>query len=160
MENAKPYDISRHLIMAGYERVKENRGSSGIDNVSLKDFGKDIKKNLYKIWNRMSSGSYFPPAVKLVEIPKNGGGTRPLGIPTVGDRIAQMAVVMEITPVLEALFHADSYGYRIGKSAHDAVGKARERCFRYDWVLDMDISKFFDTIDHELLMKAVELHMS
>ena len=181
MENAKPYEISRHLVMAAYERVKSNRGSSGKDKVSLEDFGNEMKKNLYKIWNRMSSGSYFPAAVKLVEIPKSGGGTRPLGIPTVGDRIAQMAALMEITPVLDALFHSDqqsknvggfqtlpvldalfhsdSYGYHIGKSAHDALGKARERCFRYDWVLDMDISKFFDTIDHELLMKAVELHV-
>lgn len=159
MRNAKPYEISRHLLVAAYDKVKENQGGKGIDNVSLADFGKDWRNNLYKIWNRMSSGSYFPPAVKLVEIPKPGGGKRPLGIPTVSDRIAQMSVVLEITPILDALFHKDSYGYRPGRSAYDAIGKARERCFCYDWVLDMDISQFFDTIDHDLLMKAVERHV-
>ncbi|MDL2282067.1 group II intron reverse transcriptase/maturase [Parabacteroides sp. OttesenSCG-928-G06] len=160
MGSTKPYEISRHLLFDAYKRVKANGGGSGIDNVSLKDFEENYKDNLYKIWNRMSSGSYFPPAVKLVEIPKNGGGKRPLGIPTVGDRIAQMAAVLVISPELEQIFHADSYGYRVGRSAHDAVGKARERCFRYDWVLDMDISRFFDTIPHDLLMKAVERHVT
>jgi RNA-directed DNA polymerase len=118
-----------------------------------------MQDNLYKLWNRMSSGSYMPEPVLQVEIPKSSGGKRPLGIPTILDRIAQMTVVMQITPRLEAIFHQDSYGYRPAKSAHDAIGKARERCFKYGWVLDMDISKFFDTIDHSLLMKAVERHV-
>ncbi|NDV57751.1 group II intron reverse transcriptase/maturase [Bacteroides sp. 519] len=137
--------------MSAYEHVKANGGNSGIDNVTLEDFKKDYQNSLYKIWNRMSSGSYFPPAVKLVDIPKKGGGVRSLGIPTVGDRIAQMAVVLVLNPELER--------YRPGRSAHDAISKTRERCFRYDWVLDMDISKFFDTIDHDLLMKALERHV-
>jgi RNA-directed DNA polymerase len=118
-----------------------------------------MQDNLYKLWNRMSSGSYMPEPVLQVEIPKSSGGKRPLGIPTILGRIAQMTVVMQITPRLEAIFHQDSYGYRPSKSAHDAIGKARERCFKYGWVLDMDISKFFDTIDHSLLMKAVERHV-
>jgi RNA-directed DNA polymerase len=156
---SKPFEISRHLIMAAYTRVKQNKGSAGIDSVSLQSYEQNLKDNLYKLWNRMSSGSYFPVPVKLVEIPKSNGGTRPLGIPTVNDRIGQMAVVLQIEQRLESVFHPDSYGYRPGRSAHDALGQARERCWHYDWVLDMDISKFFDTIDHDLLMKAVELHI-
>jgi RNA-directed DNA polymerase len=155
----KSYEISKHLIMNAYKRVKQNKGSAGIDGVGIDDFELHLKDNLYKLWNRMSSGSYFPQAVKLVEIPKPQGGTRPLGIPTVSDRIAQMAAVLEMEPILEPLFHADSYGYRPGRSAHDAIGKARARCWQYAWVLDMDISRFFDTIDHDLLMKAVERHV-
>ena len=107
----------------------------------------------------MSSGCYFPKAVKLVKIPKSNGGTRPLGIPTIEDRIAQMTVVLAITPRIAPLFHEESYGYRPNKSAHDAVAKAKERCMKYAWVLDMDTSKFFDTINHELLMKAVSRHV-
>lgn len=160
MLNAKPYEIPRQLLVSAYRGVKANGGSGGIDGVCLQDFAMNWQDNLYKIWNRMSSGSYFPPAVKLVEIPKSGGGTRPLGIPTVGDRIAQMAVVLEITPLLEPLFLADSYGYRPGKNALDAIATTRARCFRYDWVLDMDISRFFDTIDHGFLMKALECHIT
>lgn len=155
----KPFTIDKHLIMNAWKRVKENKGSAGIDNVSTEEFERNLGKNLYKLWNRMSSGSYFPEAVKLVDIPKSSGGTRPLGIPTVGDRIAQMSVVLLIENRLESIFHTDSYGYRPNRSAHDAIGKARERCWHYNWVLDMDISKFFDTIDHDLLMKAVELHV-
>lgn len=158
MQNAKPYEISKYLIMEAFQRVKANHGSAGIDGVSISDFEKNLKDNLYKIWNRMSSGCYFPPSVKLVEIPKSNGGKRPLGIPTVGDRVAQMAAVMIIEPQIEPCFHVDSYAYRPKRSAHDAIAKARERCWKYDWVLDMDISKFFDTIDHELLMKTVRLH--
>jgi RNA-directed DNA polymerase len=145
--------------MDAYKRVKANKGSAGIDGVEIVDFESNLKDNLYKLWNRMSSGSYFPQAVKLVEIPKAQGGSRPLGIPVVSDRIAQMAAVLEMEPILEPLFHVDSYGYRPGRSAHDAIGKARERCWRYEWVLDMDISRFFDTIDHALLLKAVERHI-
>jgi RNA-directed DNA polymerase len=155
----KSYEIGKHLIMNAYKRVKQNRGSAGIDGVGIDDFELNLKDNLYKLRNRMSSGSYFPQAVKLVEIPKSQGGTRPLGIPTVSDRIARMAAVMEMEPILEPLFHADSYGYRPGRSAHDATGKARERSWRYAWVPDMDISRFFDTIVHDLLMKAVERHV-
>ena len=158
MQNAKPYEISKYLIMEAFQRVKANHGSAGIDGVSISVFEKNLKDNLYKIWNRMSSGCYFPPSVKLVEIPKPNGDKRPLGIPTVGDRVAQMAAVMILEPQVEPCFHEDSYAYRPKRSAHDAIAKARERCWKYDWVLDMDISKFFDTIDHELLMKAVRLY--
>ena len=158
MQNAKPYEISRFLIMDAFQRVKANHGSAGIDGVSIAEFETKLKDNLYKIWNRMSSGCYFPPSVRLVEIPKSNGDQRPLGIPTVGDRVAQMAAVMILEPCVEPYFHEDSYAYRPKRSAHDAIAKARERCWKYDWVLDMDISKFFDTIDHELLMKAVKLH--
>jgi RNA-directed DNA polymerase len=158
-QNAKPFTINKHTVMDAWKRVKANKGSAGIDNVTIIDFEGNLKCNLYKLWNRMSSGSYFPDAVKLVDIPKSSGGTRPLGIPTVEDRVAQMTVVMLIEPRMEQEFHSDSYGYRPNRSAHDALSKARERCWRYDWVLDMDISKFFDTIDHDLLMKAVERHV-
>ncbi|MEA4918316.1 group II intron reverse transcriptase/maturase [Proteiniphilum sp.] len=158
-QNAKPFTIDKYTVMNAWKRVKANKGSAGIDNVSITDFEGNLKCNLYKLWNRMSSGSYFPNAVKLVDIPKSSGGTRPLGIPTVEDRVAQMAVVMLIEPRMEQEFHSNSYGYRPNRSAHDALAKARERCWRYDWVLDMDISKFFDTIDHDLLMKAVERHV-
>jgi len=140
--------------------VKANRGSAGIDGIDLKSYESNLQKNLYKLWNRMSSGSYFPKAVKLVEIPKPNGGKRPLGIPTVEDRVAQMVVVMYIAARLEAIFHDDSYGYRPMRSAHSAIAKAIERCNENLWVLDMDISKFFDTIDHGLLMKAVQKHVS
>ena len=147
------------MIFEAWEGVKENRGSSGIDMVSIKAYEQSLGNNLYKLWNRMSSGSYFPHPVKLVEIPKKGGGVRPLGIPTVEDRIAQNAVVMQITERLDRKFHENSYAYRPGRSAIDALTVARQRCWRYDWVLDMDISKFFDTINHALLMKAVKVHV-
>ena len=159
MNAAKPFEIDKRLIYEAYKKVKSNRGSAGIDGVSMEEFDNDLSNNLYRLWNRMSSGSYMPKSVKLVEIPKPNGGKRPLGIPTISDRIAQMAVVLSIMPSLDAIFHEDSYGYRPNKSAHDAIAKARERCFKYAWVLDMDISKFFDTIDHELLMKAVRIHV-
>jgi len=129
-----------------------------VDEQSIKEFDRNRRNNLYKLWNRMSSGSYFPPPVLRVEIPKGGGGTRPLGIPTVADRIAQMLVKTRLEPELEKYFHADSYGYRPGKSAVEAVGIARKRCWRYDWVLDMDVKGFFDNIDHGLLMRAVRKH--
>ena len=159
MNAAKPFEIDKRLIYEAYKKVKSNRGSAGIDGVSIEEYDKDLSNNLYRLWNRMSSGSYMPKSVKLVEIPKSNGGKRPLGIPTISDRIAQMAVVLSIMPSLDVIFHEDSYGYRPNKCAHDAVAKARERCFKYAWVLDMDISKFFDTIDHELLMKAVRIHV-
>jgi RNA-directed DNA polymerase len=138
--------------------VKANKGAAGIDEQSIADFERDLKNNLYKIWNRMSSGSYFPPPVRTVSIPKSGGGLRNLGIPTVGDRIAQMVVKLYLEPEVEGHFHPDSYGYRPGKSALDAVGQARERCWKYDYVIDLDIKGFFDNLDHSLIMRAVKKH--
>ena len=160
MNEAKPFVVEKRVVMESWLQVKANRGSAGIDGIDLKSYESNLQKNLYKLWNRMSSGSYFPKAVKLVEIPKPNGGKRPLGIPTVEDRVAQMVVVMYIAPRLEAIFHDDSYGYRPMRSAHSAIAKAIERCNENLWVLDMDISKFFDTIDHGLLMKAVQKHVS
>lgn len=160
MKQAKPYEISKHLVMEAYLRVKVNKGAAGIDQVSIAEFERNLKGNLYKIWNRMSSGCYMPPPVRLVEIPKASGGTRPLGIPTVGDRVAQMVTVMTIEPDIEPFFHEDSYAYQKNKSALDAVSKARERCFSLSWVVDLDIRKFFDTIDHELLTKALKKHVT
>ena len=159
MAQGKSYEISKQVVWEAYKRVKANRGAAGVDRQSLEDFEKDLKGNLYKIWNRMSSGSYFPPPVRLVEIPKDQGrGVRPLGIPTVADRIAQMVVKMYFEPLVEPHFHPDSYGYRPGKSALDAVGTARQRCWRQDWVIDLDIKGFFDNLDHDLLMRAVRHH--
>jgi RNA-directed DNA polymerase len=158
MNEAKSYHISKYVVMEAYERVKANKGAAGIDDVSIQDFEKDLKKNLYKIWNRMSSGSYFPPSVKTVEIPKGDGKKRKLGIPTVGDRIAQMVVKIHLEPLVEPHFHQDSYGYRPNKSGLDAVEVARRRCWKYDWVIDLDIKGFFDNIDHELMMRAVAKH--
>lgn len=160
MQQAKSFEISKHLVMEAYQRVKANRGTSGVDDVSIGEFEKDLKGNLYKIWNRMSSGCYLPPPVKLVEIPKSSGGTRPLGIPTVGDRVAQMVVVLTIESLIEPHFHEDSFAYQKNKSAHDAITKARARCYEFHWVVDLDISKFFDTIDHGLLLKAVKKHVT
>ena len=158
MNEAKSYHISKYVVMEAYERVKANKGAAGIDGMTMKMFEKDLKKNLYKIWNRMSSGSYIPPAVKTVEIPKSDGKIRKLGIPTIPDRIAQMVVKIYLEPYIEPHFHRDSYGYRPGKSALDAVGVARERCWKYDWIIDIDIKGFFDNLDHELMMKAVRAH--
>lgn len=160
MDEAKPFDVEKRLVYEGWKDAKSNKGGAGIDGIGVEEYERKLPKNLYKLWNRMSSGSYFPKPVKLVEIPKSNGGKRPLGIPTVEDRIAQAAVVRVIMPELDRIFHEDSYGFRPNKSAHDAVAKADERCWRYSWVLDMDISKFFDTIDHELLMKAVRMHVT
>ena len=155
---AKPYAISKWLVWEAYKRVKANRGAAGVDGESLAAFEEDLKGNLYKIWNRMSSGSYFPPPVRLVEIEKEGGGKRPLGIPTVADRVAQTVVKMVLEPVVEPVFHPDSYGYRPGKSALDAVGTARKRCWETDWVIDLDIKAFFDSLDWELVEKALAHH--
>lgn len=158
MIKTKPFTISKDLVLQAYLRVKENRGSAGIDGLSLEVFDKDRRKHLYRLWNRMSSGSYMPCAVLLVEIPKKTGGKRPLGIPTITDRIAQTVVTMTLEPDLDKIFHEDSHGYRPGKSALEAVGKTRQRCWRYDWMLDLDIKGFFDNIAHDLLMKAVRKH--
>lgn len=158
MKESKPYNISKQVVMSAFKRVKANGGSPGIDGQELTEFETDLKRNLYKIWNRMSSGSYFPPPVKLVEIPKKTGGKRGLGIPTVGDRVAQMVVKMYLEPKVEPIFHSNSYGYRPNKSAIDAIGQARNRCWKYDYVIEFDIKGLFDNIDHELLMKAVRKH--
>jgi group II intron reverse transcriptase/maturase len=158
MDEAKPFCISKREVWMAYKRVKENRGAAGVDDQTIAEFEKDLKNNLYRLWNRMSSGSYMPPPVRRVDIPKGDGGTRPLGIPTVSDRIAQMVVKRYLEPSLEPVFHADSYGYRPGRSAHDALAMARQRCWRHDWVLDLDIKGFFDNIDWELLMRAVRRH--
>ena len=158
MNQSKPFSITKRAVWEAYKRVKANQGAAGVDRQSIDDFEQDVSGNLYKIWNRMASGSYFPPAVRRVDIPKANGGMRSLGIPTVADRVAQMVVTRFLEPVLEREFHPDSYGYRPGRSAHDALATARQRCWRCDWVLDMDIKGFFDTIDHELLMKAVRKH--
>jgi RNA-directed DNA polymerase len=158
MAEVKPYTISKQVVWEAYQKVKANKGAAGVDGQSIEAFEADLKNNLYKIWNRMSSGSYFPPPVRLVEIPKATGGLRPLGIPTVADRVAQMVVKMHLEPIVEPCFHDDSYGYRPGKSALDAVATARQRCWRLDWVIDLDIKGFFDNLDHDLVMKAVRHH--
>jgi group II intron reverse transcriptase/maturase len=155
---AKPFAISKQLVWDAYQRVRANRGAAGVDGESLAGFEKDLKGNLYKIWNRMSSGSYCPPPVRRVEIPKDNGGVRPLGIPTVGDRVAQTVVKMVLEPRVEPVFHPDSYGYRPGKSALDAVGVARKRCWDADWVIDLDIKDFFGSMPHDLIERAVAHH--
>ena len=158
VDKAKPFDISKQVVYEAWKQVKANRASAGIDEMTIENFEKNLKDNLYKLWNRMSSGSYFPQAVKTVEIPKKDGGQRALGIPTVEDRIAQTVVTMYLEPEIDPHFHNDSYGYRPNKSATEAVGVARQRCWRYDWVVDLDIRKYFDTIPHELLWRAVNKH--
>ena len=142
---SRPFDISKQLVWAAYQKVRSNKGAAGIDGQSLADFEQDERNNLYKIWNRMSSGSYFPPPVKAVEIPKAGGkGVRVLGVPTVADRIAQTVVAMVLEPEVEPRFHPDSYGYRPGRSALDAVATCQQRCWEQSWVIDLDIQGFFD----------------
>jgi RNA-directed DNA polymerase len=155
----KSFDISKWVVWEAYQRVKANKGAAGVDEVSIAEFEKDRDKNLYRIWNRMSSGSYFPPPVKAVEIPKAGGkGVRVLGVPTVSDRVAQTVAKMYLEPSVEPIFHPDSYGYRPKKSALDAVGACRQRCWRADWVIDLDIKAFFDSVPWDLILKAVEHH--
>ena len=159
MESSKQYQIDKRIVYLAYRKVKANKGNPGIDGIGFEDYERNLKNNLYKLWNRMSSGSYFPKPVMAVEIPKKNGGVRVLGIPTIEDRIAQMTATLCIEPILDPLFHEDSYGYRPNKSALDAVGRARERCWKYDYVIDLDIKGLFDNIDHELLMKAVRKHV-
>ena len=160
MAQAKSFDVSKSEVWEAYKRVKAKRGAAGVDGVTMEQFDADLRGNLYRIWNRLASGSYFPPPVKRVDIPKGDGKTRPLGIPKVADRIAQMVVQRRLVPLLEPIFHANSYGYRPGRSAHDALRQARQRCWGQDWVLDLDIKGFFDNIDWTLLMKAVRKHVS
>jgi len=158
MDKTKSFKISKQVVWKAYQRVKANKGAAGIDKESIIDFEQNLKDNLYKLWNRMSSGSYLPPPVKAVEIPKKNGGLRVLGIPTVADRIAQMTVKMYFEPTVEPYFYPDSYGYRPGKSALEAIRVTRRRCWRYHWILEYDIKGLFDNIDHELLMRAVRKH--
>lgn len=159
MKESKQYEIPKKVVLEAYKKVKANKGSAGIDGVDFEQFDKKLKNNLYKIWNRMSAGSYFPQSVLAVEIPKKTGGVRRLGIPTISDRIAQMVARMYVEPVAEQIFCDDSYGYRPGKSALDAVGMARKRCWKYDYVVELDVKGLFDNIDHELLMKVVNRHV-
>ena len=158
MDEAKPFDIPKREVWEAFKKVKANQGAAGVDGQSIADFEADLSNNLYKLWNRLSSGSYFPPPVRRVDIPKADGGTRPLGIPTVADRVAQEVARRYLEPRLEPVFHTDSYGYRPGKSAIDAVRQARQRCWRYDWVLDLDVKAYFDSIDWELMLRAVRRH--
>ncbi len=153
----KSFDISKDDVWRAWLKVKENQGAPGVDGCSIAEFEADLKNQLYKIWNRMSSGSYFPPPVRLVEIPKqHGGGTRMLGVPTVADRVAQTVVAASLEARVEAIFHPDSYGYRRGRSALDAVEVCRRRCWKTNWVIDLDIRAFFDTVPWDLVVKAVE----
>ena len=156
----KPFNIDKRLAYEAYKAVKSNRGAAGVDEQTIEQFEADLSGNLYKIWNRMSSGTYFPPPVRAVAIPKKSGGERILGVPTVADRVAQTVVKLLIEPILDSVFLADSYGYRPNKSALDAVGVTRERCWKYDWVLEFDIKGLFDNIDHELLLRAVRKHIT
>lgn len=153
----KSFEISKEAVWEAYKQVKRNKGAAGVDSKSVEEFDKDLNDNLYKIWNRMSSGTYFPPPVRTVAIPKDDGRSqRLLGIPTVADRVAQAVVKAQLEPLAEPHFHPDSFGYRPNKSAHDAIGKARERCWSYDWVIDLDIKGFFDNLDHQLVIQSVK----
>ncbi|MGH8991548.1 MAG: group II intron reverse transcriptase/maturase [Acidimicrobiia bacterium] len=158
MSEPKPFDISKWVVWEAFLRVKANQGAAGVDGESIAEFEEDLKGNLYKLWNRMSSGSYFPPPVRAVEIPKKAGGVRTLGVPTVADRVAQTVVRMYLEPEVEPVFHPNSYGYRPRRSALDALAACREWCWRKDWVIDLDIRAFFDSIPHDLLLKAVSKH--
>jgi RNA-directed DNA polymerase len=158
MNEAKPFAIEKSLVWEAFKDVKANRGAAGVDGQSLRQFEQRLGPNLYRVWNRLSSGSYFPPAVKGVAIPKKSGGERILGIPTVSDRIAQTVVKKVFEPLVEPAFHENSYGYRPNRSAHDALAVVRRRCWEYDWVIEFDIKGLFDNIDHDLLMRAVRHH--
>ena len=158
-EATKSLPITKQMVWNAYKKVKRNGGSAGIDKIGLEDFQNELSKHLYKIWNRLSSGSYFPPAVKEVSIPKGDGRERKLGIPTVSDRIAQEVIKNYLEPRLERVFSENSYGYRPLKSAHQAVEAVRENVRNYAWVVDMDIKSFFDEVDHELIMKALDCHV-
>ncbi|HEY2500579.1 MAG TPA: group II intron reverse transcriptase/maturase [Mycobacterium sp.] len=154
--SGKPFEISKWAVQEAWEKVKANKGAPGVDEVTIEAFEADLQNNLYKVWNRMSSGSYFPPPVRAVEIPKpHGGGTRVLGVPTVADRVAQTVVALQLRPRMESIFHDDSHGYRPGRSTLDAVGACRQRCWKTDWVIDLDIQKFFDSVSWDLMLKAV-----
>ena len=156
LKQDKPFAIPKQLVWEAYRRVAANKGAPGVDGQDLAEFEADLEGNLYKIWNRMSSGSYFPPPVRAVEIPKpHSSGTRMLGVPTIADRIAQSVVAAYLEPLVEPRFHQDSYGYRPGRSAHDALAVCRQRCRKYDWTIDLDVQKFFDTVPWDLVVRAV-----
>jgi RNA-directed DNA polymerase len=155
----KSIPISRQMVWVAYQKVRSNKGSAGVDKVGMEEFDANRSKHLYKLWNRMASGSYFPPPVKEVEIPKKDGKVRKLGVPTISDRVGQMVVKMFIEPRLERIFSRNSYGYRPNKNAHQALAKVRVNCWKQDWVIDLDIKGFFDNIDHDKLMMAVEKHV-
>ena len=159
-QDGKPFDIPKRLVWQAWKRVADNGGAAGADGVTIEDFKADLRNNLYKIWNRMSSGTYFPPPVRAVEIPKASGGTRLLGVPTVGDRVAQTVAAMALEPRAESIFHDDSYGYRRERGALDAVGTCRERCWERSWVIDLDIRKFFDSVPWDLVVKAVQANVT
>lgn len=159
MTSTKPYSIAKRTVWEAYQQVKANRGAAGIDDETIEMYEQNLSKNLYKLWNRMSSGSYIPPPVMQVEIPKAKGGFRKLGIPTVSDRVGQTVAKLIIEPILDPIFHPDSYGYRPGRSAKQAIAVTRQRCWKYDWVVEFDIKAAFDQIDHGLLMKAVRTHI-
>ena len=158
MENAKPFCIAKRDVWDAYKRVRANHGAAGVDGQSIEQFEEDGEHHLYRLWNRLCSGSYFPPPVRRVDIPKDEKSTRPLGIPTVCDRIAQTVAKRYQEPIVEPLFHENSYGYRPGRSAHQALSVARQRCWRYDWVRDLDLKSFFETIDWELLLRVLRRH--
>jgi group II intron reverse transcriptase/maturase len=155
----KSIPISRQMVLAAYQKVRSNKGSAGIDSISMEEFDANRSKYLYKLWNRMASGSYFPPPVKEVEIPKKDGSVRKLGVPTISDRVGQMVVKLLIEPRLEQVFSSNSYGYRPNRNAHQALANVRKNCWKQDWVIDLDIKGFFDNIDHDKLMLAVEKHV-
>ena len=159
--SGKPFDISKEEVWRAWLKVRANKGAPGVDEVTLAAFELDLKGNLYKVWNRMSSGSYFPPPVKAVEIPRAfGPGTRMLGVPAIADRVAQTVAAARIEAVVEPVFHDDSYGYRPGRSVPGAVAACQERCWKYDWVVDLDVQKFFDSVPWDLVLKAVEAHVT
>src|SRR5579864_7326885 len=159
MKSTKPYEIAKRTVWEAYQLVRANRGAAGVDDETIAMFEQNLSRNLYKLWNRMASGSYFPPPVKQVEIPKKNGGVRVLGVPTVADRICQQVVKARIEGELEQLFHPDSYGYRLNKSAADAVAVTRERCWKYDWCIEFDIRRAFDELDWDLLRAAISKHV-
>jgi len=155
----KSFEIPKRLVYEAWEKVRANTGAPGVDAVSIAEFGNEVRNNLYKLWNRMSSGSYLPGPVRAVEIPKDhGAAVRILGVPNTADRVAQTAAAMLLEEKLEPIFHPDSYGYRPGRSAHDALAVTRKRCWKQDWILDLDVRAFFDSVPHDLLLKAVAHH--
>jgi RNA-directed DNA polymerase len=159
LNKVKSFEVTKKSVWEAYKKIRSNKGAAGVDSETIEEFEKNLKDNLYKIWNRMASGSYFPPPVKVVEIPKKSGAVRRLGVPTVSDRIAQMVVKDRIEPSIEPFFHRDSYGYRPGKSALDAISVTRNRCWKYNWVLEFDIKGLFDNLRHDLLQKALSKHL-
>ena len=154
--DGKPFDIPKRLVWQAWKQVKANGGAAGVDGQSIADFEADLKNNLYRVWNRMSSGTYFPPPVRAVEIPKASGGTRVLGVPCVGDRVAQTVAALALESRTESIFHNDSYGYRPRRGALDAVAQCRQRCWDKDWIIDLDVRKFFDSVPWDLMVKAVQ----